>query len=82
MAAYNNNGGAGLTGLLKAIARNRLMTGCGIAVLLCAVIMIWGEPALAAREVFPDLWPWWIWPIAAGVVMGGVGFYGTKKGWF
>lgn len=25
--------------------------------------------------------PWWIWPVAAAVVMGGIGFYGTKKGW-
>ena len=26
--------------------------------------------------------PWWIWPVAAAVAMGGVGYYGTKKGWF
>lgn len=26
--------------------------------------------------------PWWVWPVAAGVVLTGVGFYGTKKGWF
>lgn len=25
--------------------------------------------------------PWWIWPAAAAVVLGGVGYYGTKKGW-
>jgi hypothetical protein len=26
--------------------------------------------------------PWWIWPAAAAVVLGGVGYIGTKKGWF
>lgn len=26
--------------------------------------------------------PWYIWPIAAAVVLGGVGYYGTTKGWF
>ena len=26
--------------------------------------------------------PWYVWPIAAAVVLGGVGYYGTKKGWF
>jgi hypothetical protein len=25
--------------------------------------------------------PWWIWPTAAAVLLGGVGYYGTKKGW-
>lgn len=25
---------------------------------------------------------WYVWPIAAAVVLGGVGYYGTKKGWF
>lgn len=25
--------------------------------------------------------PWWIWPAAAAVLLGGVGYYGTKKGW-
>lgn len=26
--------------------------------------------------------PWYVWPIAAAVVLGGVGYYGTTKGWF
>lgn len=26
--------------------------------------------------------PWWTWPIAAAAIMGGLGYYGTKKGWF
>lgn len=26
--------------------------------------------------------PWFVWPIAAAVVLGGVGYYGTTKGWF
>lgn len=26
--------------------------------------------------------PWWIWPLGAAVLVGGVGYYGTKKGWF
>ena len=26
--------------------------------------------------------PWYVFPIAAAVVLGGVGYYGTKKGWF
>lgn len=25
--------------------------------------------------------PWWIWPVAAAVVLGGVGYVGTKQGW-
>ncbi len=25
--------------------------------------------------------PWWIWPLGAAVVLGGIGYYGTKKGW-
>lgn len=26
--------------------------------------------------------PWWIFPTVAMVALGGVGWYGTKKGWF
>ena len=26
--------------------------------------------------------PWWIFPTIAMVALGGVGWYGTKKGWF
>ncbi len=26
--------------------------------------------------------PWWVFPTAAAVLLGGVGWYGTKKGWF
>lgn len=26
--------------------------------------------------------PWWALPVGAAVVMGGIGFYGYKKGWF
>jgi hypothetical protein len=26
--------------------------------------------------------PWFVWPVAAAVVLGGVGYYGTTKGWF
>jgi hypothetical protein len=26
--------------------------------------------------------PWYVWPVAAAVVLGGVGYYGTTKGWF
>ena len=25
--------------------------------------------------------PWWIWPLGAAVLLGGIGYYGTKKGW-
>ena len=26
--------------------------------------------------------PWWAWPLGAAVVMGGIGYVGTKKRWF
>jgi hypothetical protein len=26
--------------------------------------------------------PWWVYPTAAAVALGALGFYGTKKGWF
>jgi len=26
--------------------------------------------------------PWWIWPAAASITMIGIGYFGTKKGWF
>lgn len=39
-------------------------------------------PVIAEPTPEPDKpTPWWIWPVAAAVVLGGVGYYGTKKGW-
>lgn len=35
-----------------------------------------------SEPVLDKVMPWWIWPVAAAVVVGGVGYYGTKKGWF
>ncbi len=26
--------------------------------------------------------PWWVWPLGATLVLGGLGYYGTNKGWF
>lgn len=26
--------------------------------------------------------PWWVYPTAAAVALGALGYYGTKKGWF
>ncbi len=34
-----------------------------LPLLLFVGYLIWGNPALAARETFSSEWPWWFWPI-------------------
>jgi len=43
-----------------------------------------GEPEESGLEEAEKVGglPWYVWPIAASVVLAGVGYYGTREGWF
>jgi hypothetical protein len=49
----------------------------GTAPMTSAAVTTTAAPAVTVGGL-----PWWAWPVIAAVGLGGLGYYGTKKGWF